>query len=140
MPIKIKDTDGGLGNVIEFQGIVTDQEYLDAMEKHFNQGKAKFSKYRYSVTDAIAVASLDISNNAIESVAELCIKTSEYNPDPIVAFAASTDLAFGLSRMAEMLFHKTNWEIEVFRSRKEAVEWIKERVKDKFGIDGIELS
>ncbi len=140
MLFEIKDCDGGIGNIIEGRGIVTDQEYIDFFKRHLTQDKDKFSKYRYSLIDYTAVTKVDVSNESIEFIADLCIEASTVNPDPIVAFLAKDDLVFGLTRMYEALVYETDWEIMVFRSKKETVEWIKERVKDKFGIDDLTFS
>jgi hypothetical protein len=65
------------------------------------------------------------------------IAASKVNPNPIVAMAGEDDLVFGLERMIEVLMHQTGWEIMVFRSKEEAKEWIRKRVKEKFGVDNL---
>ncbi len=137
MPIEIKDCDGGTGNTIIFRGIIADQEYVDSIERHLRQDKEKFSKYRFSLNDYTAVTKLDVTNESIQFIVQICKEVSRFNPDPIVAIAASGDHVYGLSRMYEALVYGTGWEIMVFRFKEEAVEWIKERVKDKFGIDDL---
>ena len=47
---------------------------------------------------------------------------------------ANRDLTYGLARMTEMLIDVTGWESKVFRNREDAEAWIKERVKEKYGI------
>ena len=140
MPYEIKDCDGGIGNIIEGRGIVTNQEFIDFFKRHLTQDKDKFSKYRYSLIDYTAVTKVDVGSESIEFIADFCIAASKVNPDPILAFAAEDDLIFGLSRMYESFVYQTDWEIRVFRSKKDAMEWIKERVKDKFGIDDLTFS
>lgn len=137
MPIEIKDCDGGIGVVIEFRGIVTDKEYVDALKTHLTQDKDKFKKYRYSLNDTDAVEEVHITKQSVEYISKLCVAASKNNPDPIVAMWGTTDIAFGLQRMAEALMSPTDWEMMTFRTREQAVEWIKERVKDKFGIDDL---
>ena len=140
MPIAITDWDGGAGNIIEFRGIVTDREYIDVMKAHLSQEKEKFFKYKYSLIDTAAITRVDVSSEAIGYVADLCIEASKINPDPIVAFAASSDLIYGLSRMYTALINSTNWETMVYRSRKEALDWIRGRAKEKFGMEGLTFS
>ena len=137
MLIGIKDCDDGVGVIIEFSGTVTDQEYVDSVQRHLTQEPDKFRKYRYSFTDATAITRLDISTESINLIAELCIEASKVNPDPIVAIAADGGLAYGLARMFEALADITNWETMVFKSKEEAIEWIKARVKDRFAIDNL---
>ena len=140
MPHERKDCDGGLGNIIEGRGNITDQDYIDFFKDHLTQKKENFKKYRYSILDYTEVNEVDVSNEAIQFVAELCIKASKVNPDPVIAFAANSDLTYGLSRMYEAMISLTDWETMVFRSKKEAVEWIKKRVKEKFGIENLTFS
>lgn len=40
-------------------------------------------------------------------------------------------------KMWEMLSDEMNWETMVFRNREDAEAWIKERVKEKYGIDDL---
>ena len=140
MPLEIKDCDGGLGNIIEGRGFVRDQEIIDFFKGHLTQDKEKFIKYRYSLADYTAATKTDVSNESVNFIAELCVEASKVNPDPIVAVAANNDLFYGLARMYEALIYRTEWETMVFRSRKEAVEWIKKKAKDKFDIDDLTFS
>jgi len=140
MPIEINDCDGGLGNIIECREIVTDQEFVDSFKGHLTQDKTKFAKYRFSFTDLTAITETDLSNESIDIIVQLCIDASKANPDPFVAIAADSDLLYGLSRMYEILGSRIDWETKVFRSRKDAVEWIKEKVRSKIGIDNLTFS
>jgi len=139
MPIEIKDCDGGIGVILLFRGIVSDQEYLESLKRHLTQDNERFKKYRYSLTDLSAITEVNITNETIEHVASLCVEASKINPDPLVAFFANNDTFYGLSRMFETLVVDTNWETMAFRSRNEAVGWIRERVREKFGIDNLTL-
>ena len=137
MPIDINDCDGGIGVRLVFRGIVTDQEYLESLKRHLTENNEKFKKYRYSLTDLSAITEANINNETIQHVAYLCVEASKLNPNPVVAWFADNDLFYGLSRMFEALVGNTNWETMVFRSRNEAVEWIRERVREKYGIDDL---
>ena len=134
MPIEIANTDDGNGNVIVFRGVITDQAYLDAFRKHLSQDAEVFRRYKYSLIDTRPISDINLSTGAIEQIALLCEKVSKINPDPVIAFVAKSDLVFGLSRMYEALVGHTDWEIMVFRSREEAVEWIRKRVGVKLGL------
>ena len=140
MPIEVRDTDGGIGVIITYRGIVTDEEYLDTITAHLQQEKEKFQKYRYSFNDATAVTKVDITATAIDRIADLCEKAAKINPEPIVSLVADSDLAYGLSRMYETLVSNTPWEVVVFRSREEAMQWITGRARVKFGIDDLTFS
>lgn len=137
MPIEITDCDGGIGVIIAGHGIISDQEYINSLRGHLTQGKVKFSKYKFSLSDFTEVTKVQVTNDAIDIVVQMCIAASIVNPHPIVAMAGEDDFVFGLERMIEVLMSDTNWEIMVFRSTKKAKEWIRERVNNKFGIDDL---
>lgn len=139
MAIEIKDLDGGFGNLISVHGVLTGEEYLDAIKKHLSQDAEKFKKYRYSLCDYTNVTQMEISSNDINIVAELSKKASEVNPKVFVALIADKDVAFGLSRMWEILFGEKNWEVMVFRTREDAEAWIRLKVKEKFGIEDLTI-
>ena len=137
MPIETKDTDNGLGVFFIGRGIVGEIEYLDIYKKHLSQDKDKYQKYRYGINDWSEVTGVEISSNAIDKIAGLCIYSAKINPYPVIAHIATTDVTYGLSRMWEFLSSETEWEIMVFRRRNEAKGWIRERLRDKFGIDDL---
>ena len=134
MPIEIRDLGGGVGNIIIARGIVTDEELVEVLKKHLTQDKEKLGKYRYSLLDWTAVLKFDVSSKAVDLIAGYCKKSSIFNPEVVVAQVADKDVAFGLARMWEILTDATDWEIMVFRNREDAEAWIKEKVKEKYGI------
>jgi hypothetical protein len=143
MPIGIQDCDDGIGNIIVSRGMVTDQELIDSFKRHLTHEKEKFKKYKYIIFDHTALTKLDITNETVEFIAGLCEDTSRVNPDPIAAMVANVsvganlDLISKLSRMHELFIYRSCWETMVFRTKNEAVRWIKEKVRDKFGIDDL---
>lgn len=140
MPIEINDLDNGLGNLIEGRGFVTRQEYIDALSKHLKQDQEKLKRYRYSISDYTAVTDFDVRTEDITYVMGLSEEVAGVNPDVIVAIVADKDLLFGLSRMFQLRLDATNWELMVFRKREEANAWIRKRVKEKYKIEGLQLS
>ena len=140
MPIEIRDADGGLGNIIRGWGVVTEEEFVVTYKQHLTQFNDRFRKYRYSLTDWTAVTEVKVSIKVVELISELCKDAWEFHPDAVDAIAADADITFGLSRMWEMLTDVISWETMVFRSRVDAEAWIKERVKEKYGIDDLTFS
>lgn len=139
MAIETVDIDDGKGVLFVGRGMVTDKEFVDIYKAHLTQDAKNFSRYRYSLSDLEGVKDTDIKNESIEHIANLCESASKINPNPIVAWVAKEPLIYGLSRMVEILMSGTNWETMVFKSRADAVHWIRKRVKEKFGFDDIEL-
>ena len=140
IPVDIKDSDGGLGNYISVTGVASSEEFVDVFKKHLEQDEEKFKKYLYSLCDYTGIRQFDLSNPMIQQLADMSVRAMEINPDAIVALVADQDLYFGLSRMFEALVFDAGWETNVFGSKEEAVEWIRERVNDKFGIDNLTFS
>ena len=135
MPIEIKECDGGMGNIIESRGMVTDQELIDSLEKHLTQDREKFKKYKYILLDHTALTKMEITNETVEVIAGLWADASRVNPETIVAmvayaaYGASIDLLNIISRLHELFFHQSCWETRMFRTKPQAVRWIREEVK-----------
>jgi hypothetical protein len=143
MPIEIKDCDGGMGTIVESRGIVKDQELVDSLKNHLAQDREKFKEYKYILFDHTAVTKMSISDETVELVAGLCADASKVNPDPVIAIvvyfsmAANIELINRISKMYEMFLNQAGWESLVFRTKMEAVRWIRKKVRDKFGIDDL---
>ena len=143
MPIEILDSDGGIGNIIESRGMVTDQELVDYLKSHLMQNKGKFKKYKYILFDHTALSKMDITNETVEMIAGLWADTSRVNPGSIVAMVAyvtdgaNIDLLNSISRLHELFIYQSCWETRLFRTKPQAVRWIREKVKVKFGIDDL---
>jgi len=97
------------------------------------------TKNKYGLVDYSKITQFEISNSELEIIASQDLKASEYIPDGIVAIVAKKDLIFGINRMWEIIVENTGlqWETMVFRDREDAEDWIREKVKDKFGIDDL---
>ena len=87
-----------------------------------------------------------ITNETVELIAGLWADTSRVNPDPIVAmvayaaYGAGIDLLNIISKLHELFIYQSCWETRLFRTRPQAVRWIREEVKNKFGIDDLSFS
>lgn len=146
MPIEIQDCDGGIGNIIESIGMVTDQELIDTLKKHLTQDPEKFKTYKYILFDHTALTKINITNETVDLISGLWADTSKVNPDPIVAmvtyvtYGASIDLLNRVARLHELFIYQSCWKARLFRTKPQAVRWIRETVKDKFGIDDLSFS
>jgi len=143
MPIEIQDCDGGIGNIIESRGMVTDQELIDFLQRHLTQDQEKFKTCKYILFDHTALTKMDITTETVELISGLWADASRVNPDPIVAlvayaaYGASIDLLNIISRLHELFIYQSCWETRLFRTKPQAVRWIKEKVKVKSGIDDL---
>ncbi len=140
MPIEIKDCDGGIGNIIDMFGLVTDQELMDAFKAHLTQDKEKFKRYQYILFDNTGLTKMDITDKTVEFIAGIGADASEVNPDLIAAMVANVsiganiDLVKRVSRIHELFIYRSCWKTMIFRTRMEAVRWIKKKLREKYGV------
>jgi hypothetical protein len=145
MPIEIQNCDGGIGNIIASRGLVTDQELIAILGNHLKHDDENFKNYKYILFDHTALTKMGITNDTAEIIADLCAETSRAHPDPIVAMVTNVSMGAGIdlinrvSRMYELFINRSSWETMVFRTRSEAVRWIRGKVKEKFGIDDLKF-
>ena len=137
MSVEIRDTDGGLGNIITGRGIIEEGEAIDVFIGHLTQDEEKFKKYKYSLSDYTATINIDFSNKSLELIAKHCNMASKVNSDAIVAYVTNKEPIFALIKIYEILSSETTWERMVFTNREDAEVWIRERVKEKFGIGNL---
>ena len=140
VPINIKECDDGIGLIIESRDRVTDQELIDSLEKLLTHGREKFKKYRYILVDHTSLTSLDLTDATVDHISGLFAGASNDNPDAILAMVAyvsygtNIDLIDTTSQMRELFMNRSCWESLQFKTRPQAVTWLKEKVNDKFGI------
>ena len=75
------------------------------------------------------------SSVELKIVTQLDTYAAKINPDIVIALVTEKIRAHGLSQIWKAYMDETEWESKTFSSRDEAILWIKQRVKEKFGID-----
>ncbi len=139
MGIELKVTDDEQGVVLAYSGFIADDEYRETLLSHFAEAPDQFQRYRYSISDFLAVTEIGITAETIGRIAQESLAAAQRNPDVIVALVADKDLYFGLSRMWASMVEPIPWETRVFRTREEADDWVRARVNARFGIDNPSL-
>ena len=143
MPIEIKDCDGGIGTIIESRGRLTDLELIDAFDDHLASDEEKFRHYKYILIDHSAITKVDITAETVETISGLFADASNDNPDSVVAmvtyvsYGANIEIADRIAKLHELFSNQASWDTLLFRTRPQAVRWIKGKVKERFGIDGL---
>ncbi len=133
----MKVSDRGLGLVFTGTGEVSEREYLDFFRQLLSPDNVKLFGHRYCLADWSGVESPEISSDAIAQVAELSRGAVQAHPSHITAVVAAEDFTFGLSRMWELQSSDLDSTIRVFRTRPEAVTWIRRTVEEEHGIDDL---
>lgn len=139
MPLTIQDLDGGLGVGIVGEGVLTDGEFTEVLEGHLTQPEEIFKRHRYTIADWSGVTEIEVASESVVRIAVLSRQAARKNPHIVVASVAGTDLSFGLTRMWEAQLGGIPWKTKTFRVRDDALEWIREKVKDLYGIEDLTM-
>ena len=146
MPIEIKKCDRGIGMIIESRGRVTDEEIIDSLGSFLTDDREKFETCKYILMDHSALSKADVSDDTVAYISGLLADISSAHPDCIVAmvayvsYGAGVDTVGRISRMRELFIDRSRWEALLFRTRPQAARWIKGKVKEYFGIEGLTFS
>ena len=129
MPAEIVYLEDGYGIELIGKGIVTGEEILNCNRIIYSGDILR--RQRYQLVDFAEVEELVVSNADIAELAHQDIEASKTNPDIIIAVVARQNLAFGLARMWEAHAEKATFQTMVFRERREALAWIKEKMGER---------
>lgn len=138
MPIETSTRDNGTGVIIDISGVVTDEELIDALVRQFN-GPEESRQHTSLLLDFSAVTKMNLTEETTAAIAQLCAKAAGADPDLLVAvvayfsMAASIDLLNRIAGLYELFQHRSGWESHVFRTRPEAVRWLRRRTAEKTG-------
>ena len=127
MPYETRLVDGGKGTLRHGSGILTNSELLAACLRFSNEPE-ETRHIRYMLADFSEVMELQLTPDAIHYAAELNRRSAEISPGMFVAIVAPGPLAYGLSRMWQMLMQDTMWKSAVFHQRAEAIHWLREQL------------
>lgn len=135
MPIVIEGRQNGVGVIYNCRGAVTIDDFLKAGIGFLAFPKA-IKKWRYCIIDLTSVEAMQIDSKEIRTIVEQNKRIAAFAlPGALLAVAAPKDLGYGIAREWEALVEQVGWETMTFRSRSEAEAWIKERARQKFGLD-----
>ena len=143
MPVEIKECDGGIGAIIETSGRVTGQELIDAFNDHLEDDEEKLKECKYILIDHTALTKVDVSDETVEAISGLFAEPKRVNPESVVAmvtylsYGASIEMADRISKLYDVFSNRSCWDTVLFRTRPQAVRWIKAKVKERFGIDAL---
>ena len=129
MPVELKYFSDGYGIELVGQGVVTGEEIQNCNRIIYSGDTLRRQKYQ--LVDFAEVEELVVSNADIAELAHQDIEASKINPNIIIAVVAKHSLAFGLARMWEAHADKATFETMVFRERREALAWIKEKMGER---------
>jgi len=135
MPIDIEGRQNGVGVIYNCRGVLTIDDFFQA-GIGFLAFPEVIKKWRYCVIDLTPAEAMHIDSKDIRTIIEQNKRIAAFAlPGVLLAVASPKNLGYGLAREWEALVERVGWETMTFRSRSEADAWIKERARQKFGID-----
>lgn len=109
------------------RGTVAGHELISSLNEIFYPREAA-TPIRYALIDMGGVQSYDVNVATIRAMAEIHLAAARRHPGMVVAIYVVGLLAYGLARMWELYTQSSGWEVEIFRYRADAVDWIKEQM------------
>lgn len=127
---------GGLAAAIVCEGDVTGHDLYVCTQQLLHWDDARLHKLVAGLVDQSRASAFEVPAGGVEKLVELDMRLAQkVRAGYIVAVAAPRDLQFGLSRMWQTLAEATGWEIRVFRTEAEAVDWMRARASQKFDVE-----
>lgn len=127
MGCKTEFVDDGRGVFTTFYGILTGEEiFADAIESNRDEERTK--KFTYSLTDMSGITEFRVTAEEVRLIADYNFKISSLVSRAHVAIVASTPVTYGMARMWQTVAGKTGWNIMVFHSKPEALDWLRKCV------------
>jgi len=133
MTVETKVEGNNIGLINRWSGYVTIDEFLSLLKDVFF-GK-DFKDYKYWVFDFSGITGTSISPGEIYRIIDLDREGEKINSDVMIVLIATEELYFGLSRMWEILAEDISWETMVLKTKEEANDFLKKRMKEKYNMD-----
>ena len=133
MPVDIEIVADGLGLVVSCRGTVTGDEFIQRNEKLL-RSPDRLRKLRYAIVDLNDASLFDFSSSQQQSVAEQATQAVALLPNFVQAVVLPCGFPFGISRIWASLAEQPGWSSRTFRLRSEASTWVRQEVKERFGL------
>ncbi|MFZ0693159.1 MAG: hypothetical protein WAN51_03260 [Alphaproteobacteria bacterium] len=135
MPLTVKQLNDGQGVVYTASGKLTGTEVVAALAEVEAPDHAP-TTIVYAFFDFDDVTGVEVSTPQLRQMAEIAIHASRRGAvGRVVAIYAKDDLPFALARMWMVFVEQAGWETAVFRTRSEALAWVRKRVAEKRGVN-----
>lgn len=124
-------TNDGFGQINRISGSVTDSEFIAAYKARFSD-LDKFKKLRYIVSDLSDVTHFDVSTETVINISDIANKYAAYNKKLFIAGIHKQNIVYGMGRMWQAYSDddKTGWVTKSFRTRHDAIIWLKALLSD----------
>ncbi|HYX67585.1 MAG TPA: hypothetical protein VE825_00510 [Terriglobales bacterium] len=133
MPIEAHILQGGAGRLWAIHGVLSGKELIARNEESLSS--KSYEGVRWLIIDESRVTSVDISTEEIRRITQQDDRLAAVLPKLVTAIIVPQDLAFGMTRMWEMLTERPGWSTRAFRTWPEAETWLREEVRSTFGME-----
>jgi len=134
MSVEVQFADNGRGVLLVCAGLVTGQELIDANRKVFSS-EERLKRIRYAVVDQTGTESVDLTFTDLKKIEEENRRFAPFNPGLVVALVVDKPLPLTLSRVWDARTRDVSWEKRLFGRKDEAFAWLKEKMRDRFGME-----
>jgi len=128
MPLEIAYPDNGQGIKICALGYIEPSEILEAYKEIYSEKHIK--KKKYFLIDRSECMENYMTNEGIREIAAHDNYALKVNPNLIIAHITPTDFQYGLTRIWLANMDDDQFSIRIFRERKSAEAWIKNKLKN----------
>lgn len=128
MPIEMTYSNNGEGIKISALGHIHPGEILETYKKIYSEEHIK--KKKYFLIDRSECKENHMSNEGIQEIAAHDNYALKINPTLIIAHIAPTDFQYGLTRIWLANMDDDQFSVKIFRNRKSAESWIKNKLKN----------
>jgi hypothetical protein len=125
MPYSTEVIENGKGILHIGTGMVTGGDLMSSASTVFDLIKQGL-RPEYGLTDLSDVTDFAVSAGEIEKNAELNSTIARHLPSIRLAIVAPADNIYGMARMWQAHTDRTGWTSRVFRTKAEALAWLKQ--------------
>lgn len=124
-----------IGIIHKWSGPISPDELFSLNRKVISS--AEFKEFKFWLTDFSDLTDIPFSNDDVRKITNLNHEAQKINPNIIAVVIASKDLAYGLSRMWEMMadLDGVNWDKMVVKQKEDACQFIELKMREKYNFD-----
>jgi hypothetical protein len=135
MPIQLEFHHQSLGVIYRCSGNLNAQHFSGANNQLLNS-LARIRKMKYLIVDAASMVPQYVSPGEMDRIVLQDRQIASFVAQGlVVAFVAKSNCVVGFARMWEAFIEGIDWETKVVPTIEEAQDWVRRRVKDKFGLE-----
>lgn len=129
MNINIEYTKDGAGALWHTGSIIKPQDILEASQIFFNE--SNFHSIKYLIFNLLNCSDFNLPTQYIQKIVEMDIDASKLNKNLHFIILTGEPLTYNTTQSWKHMLKSTNWNIEVFKTKREGVFWIENKLNLK---------